>query len=548
MVRSLACLAALLLVTACGSSGGTGKGTPATPGPSGGSGGSPGTGGAGGTVAVDAAVGTGGAAGESPPPPGVDAGKPAADAGSGGSADAATPPPSPTGEAPLPACLRTVPVSASADLATAVNAAQPGDCIVLADGNYSFPVVSKAGTEAAPIVIRAANRGKAVLNSGALFINKSAYVVIEGLDITTSGAAVMANNGGSNGMIIGFNDSHYCRLTRNRIHPQGYPADRDWIVLDGGTEAHHNRLDHNEFGPLVTLANMIEINGTGSEEPPMAGQVSQYNQVDHNYFHDVKYSGGNNWETIRIGRSWEGPTAGFNVIEFNLLVACNGDPETISAKSSDNTIRYNTMRNTVGEICLRHGNRNKVYGNYLLGDGNGGSRGMRVYGADHRIYNNYVATSATGIWLDDGESSATDEPGKNHYQVYRAWVFNNTVVGQEIKVGGTKANSPTGCKIANNIVIGSGLNAGGNQIVDEGNLIGGANPLSMVDGVFRLGTGAEAARAAGKAVNAASYMIADDIDGQPRGPMVDVGADQQSSAPVLYKGPLTPADVGIDAP
>jgi hypothetical protein len=529
----------LLLAAACGSSA-SAPPPPVVPPAS--------TGGTGGPSAGPDASATGGGPAGQPPPDGASAPPaPAPDAAS--SPDGApAPAPAPSGEAPLPACQRTVPVASSAELATAIGSAKPGDCLVLADGNYAFPTITLTGSEASPIVIRAANRGKAVLNSGTLFIDRSAYVVVEGLDISTAGGTNAANNGGSNGMIIGFNDSHYCRLTRSRIHPMGSPVDRDWIVLDGGTEAHHNRIDHNELGPLTTLANMIEINGTGSEDPPLAGQVSQYNRIDHNYFHDVKYSGGNNWETLRIGRSWEGPSKGFNVIELNLLVACNGDPETISAKSSNNIIRHNTIRNTVGEICLRHGNNNEVYGNYLLGDGNGGSRGMRVYGADHRIYNNYVNTAATGIWLDDGESSATNEPGKLHYQVYRAWVFNNTVVGQEIKVGGTKANSPTDCRIANNIVVGAGLNAGGNKIVDEGNLVGGASPLTTADGVFRLGTGAEAARAVGKAVNASFYMINEDIDGQPRGPAVDVGADQQSTAPVLYKGPLTTADVGPDSP
>ena len=62
-----------------------------------------------------------------------------------------------------------------------------------------------------------------------------------------------------------------------------------------------------------------------------------------------------------------------------------GDPETISIKSSGNIVRYNTLRSTSGEICLRHGNENQVYGNYILGEGVGGSRGLRIYGADHRI-------------------------------------------------------------------------------------------------------------------------------------------------------------------
>ena len=45
---------------------------------------------------------------------------------------------------------------------------------------------------------------------------------------------------------------------------------------------------------------------------------------------------------------------------------------------------------------------------------------------------------ATGILLDAGSSNLTEEPGKEHYQVYRAWVYNNTVIGKTIKFGGSK--------------------------------------------------------------------------------------------------------------
>jgi hypothetical protein len=291
---------------------------------------------------------------------------------------------------------------------------------------------------------------------------------------------------------------------------------------------------------------MIVINGTGTEEPLVPGQVCQYNRVDHNYMHDINNSGGNNWEAMRIGRSWQAPTKGFNTIEHNFLKGASGDPETISVKSSDNIIRYNTMRATSGEICLRHGNRSQVYGNYIIADGNGGSRGIRVYGADHRIYNNYIAAAQTGIWLDAGSASATEEPGKEHYQVYRAWVFNNTIIGQELRVGGTKANAPKDCKIANNILTGN-LAAGGTGTVNEGNIVGGASPLTMEGGVYRLLPNAAGMRAIGKAVNASAYGIMEDIEGQTR-VEPDVGADEQSMDPVKIRGPLTAADVGVDAP
>ena len=122
-------------------------------------------------------------------------------------------------------CLRTVPVTSTSTLASAVSAAQPGDCIVLANGNYTFPTISKVGTAEAPITIKAPNRGLAVVNSGVIHFLNAAYVVVEGLDITSNGLANSGTyfNAGSNGMMMAFTDSHHCRLTRNK-HPSQRPG------------------------------------------------------------------------------------------------------------------------------------------------------------------------------------------------------------------------------------------------------------------------------------------------------------------------------------
>ena len=63
---------------------------------------------------------------------------------------APAPPPAPARPAtcawrPAAACARC-PSPARAALATAVSTALPGDCIVLANGNYTFPTLSKTGT------------------------------------------------------------------------------------------------------------------------------------------------------------------------------------------------------------------------------------------------------------------------------------------------------------------------------------------------------------------------------------------------------------------
>ena len=65
-----------------------------------------------------------------------------------------------------------------------------------------------------------------------------------------------------------------------------------------------------------------------------------------------------------------------------------GDSESVSVKSMQNVIRYNTVINNPGaQFVFRNGDNNVAYANYVLG----GSGGFRVKQANNiGIYNNYV--------------------------------------------------------------------------------------------------------------------------------------------------------------
>src|SRR6266511_5534089 len=100
----------------------------------------------------------------------------APDDGLGG--DAFIPRESPPDVDTLAACLRTVDVAGSAALAKALAGAQPGDCLLLADGTYTFPTIDKKGTEASPIFVRAAHTLKVVVASGSLMLKGAAFVEV----------------------------------------------------------------------------------------------------------------------------------------------------------------------------------------------------------------------------------------------------------------------------------------------------------------------------------------------------------------------------------
>jgi poly(beta-D-mannuronate) lyase len=432
-------------------------------------------------------------------------------------------------------CRRAVPVSDNGALAAAIAQARPGDCVVLADGDYAFPPIGVKATAEAPFLIRAAHRQKAVVSTGSIALREAAYVTIEGLLFTSSGN-------------VSFRDAAHCRLSRCRIRPDER-REVDWVDIEG--QSHHIRIDHNDFGPKHVVGNMLMMGGTN-------GQVVQHNQIDHNYFHDIAYGGGNGWETIRMGLSGLAPSKGWNVIELNLFRATAGDPETISVKSSDNVLRYNTLRFNPGELVLRHGNRNQVYGNYILGEGNAKAGGIRICGADHRIFNNYLADVRSGaaIFLEGGDGDGTDVPGKQHYRVYRTQVVNNTVVGGRIQVGGAHPLEPIDCTIANNLVQGEGITeVAGQGTRYAGNIVSAgavshtsgeirvADPaLVDVNGLWRPGPGSPAIDASAPGFD----FVTDDIDGQKR-LHPDVGADERSTETPLHR-PLTEADVGPESP
>jgi poly(beta-D-mannuronate) lyase len=433
----------------------------------------------------------------------------------------------------LPPCKRTVPVANTGALASAVGSAQAGDCIVLADGAYELPAITgKQGTATNPIVVKAANLLKATVDAGPFTISDSAYVVVQGI-MYRSGTPAKVNN------------CDHCRVTRNRFQLK----DGGFDTLSVSGTSKNVRVDHNDFGPKTVLGNTLMLGGSGS-------QIVQFTRIDHNYFHDVSGGGGNGWETIRAGLSGWSFSSSKTVIEYNLFQRCTGDPETISIKSSDNTLRFNTLRGNRGEMTLRHGNRQIVYGNYILD----GPSGIRVCGGQHKIFSNYIGNvTGKAIFLEGGEHDDTSGMLTDHKQVYDTSVLFNTVVSsQGIQVGGSHPMNPKNCVVANNLLQGGSMLtevAGSENIVYSNNFVNGgasvntAGAVKMIDPmlmkvgeIYRIAAGSPAIDAAD-----AKYTVTEDIDATMRTGKLDVGADELVASGQL-QAPLTEKDVGPLSP
>ena len=445
---------------------------------------------------------------------------------------------------------RVVTVRNSAQLRDAVADARAGDRIVVADGRYAIGgITGKNGTAAKPITIVAAHRGRAVVDDGQLVVANSSHVTIEGLRWT-------------NRSTLRITGSNHVRLTRNHFRLTEESA-MTWVLIHGAN-SHHNRIDHNLFEEKRQLGNFITIEGSETEQ-------SRHDRVDHNHFRDIGPRAVNEMEAIRVGRSTISRSSGFTVVESNLFENCDGDPEIISVKSNDNTVRHNTFRASQGTLSHRHGNRGSLHGNFFLGEGKAGTGGIRLYGEDHKVYNNHFE-GLTGSGYDaalqlDGGDVDTSGALNAHWRVYRATVVNNTFVNNtsNIEIGANYTFAPVDSTIADNVVTGAqgklfnelkapvNMTYAGNiswatgtatvGVTQPAEAIRAVDPLLRREGpVYRIGAGSPAIDAG----TGRHAFVTDDMDGQPRAGVTDVGADERSTAPVV-RGPLRATDVGPNA-
>jgi poly(beta-D-mannuronate) lyase len=299
-----------------------------------------------------------------------------------------------------------------------------------------------------------------------------------------------------------------------------------------------------------------------------SGIMSQHTLIDHNYFYRQTYSGSNGGESIRVGSSEYATSNAYTTVEYNLFEQCNGDPEVISVKSSNNILRYNTFRNNDGSLVLRHGGSNTVDGNLFIHN----TGGIRLYGHNEKIINNYFeGNTGTGDQQAIVIGTATvqnDVTGSNseYGQVRDTFIGFNTFVNNTsgIVVGyAGKTYSPYNVTIAYNILksdSGTLLKyITGQYIHWKGNMLYGKASIGNIpstgytftdpqlelksDGVYRLKSSSPAINMAGTQFSA---IVKKDMDGQDRSNgNLDCGADEYSAQTATNK-PLIKSDVGQD--
>jgi hypothetical protein len=285
----------------------------------------------------------------------------------------------------------------------------------------------------------------------------------------------------------------------------------------------------------------------------------------------------NEMEAVRIGETSFSATSGFTTVEFNLFEECNGDPEIVSVKTNDNTIRYNTFLRSQGTASLRQGNNSQLYGNYFLGRGKAGTGGVRVYGTGHRIFNNYFEGLTGNTWdaalaITNGDVDTTSTSMSSHHRPNRISVVFNTFVNNAHNMqfgftnNGNYGKPPVNITIANNLIAGSqnelikiftqptSIVYSGNIVFPQGSasvgITGNESQVRNIDPQMVFSDSVWRLSASSPAINAAAGVydfIGFDIEGQGRDALKDVGADEFNTLP-KFNRPLRPEDVGPNGP
>lgn len=438
--------------------------------------------------------------------------------------------------------------------ASALNSISPkaGDTITLTDGIWMNQalVCKGTGTSDLPILFRAQNPGKVIFSGSSTLRIGGNYLIVDGL--------VFKDGVPSSGAVIEFRSgiaSTYSRLTNCAVidcNPALKTTDYKWVSMYG----YHNRVDH---------CFLIGKNHSGTTLVVWLDSKANYHQIDHNYFGDRPDLGVNGGETIRVGTSDWSMFDSYTLVEYNYFERTNGEIEAISNKSAHNTFRYNTFYECKSTLTLRHGNFSEVYGNFFIGNNISNTGGIRIIGEDQLVYNNYMenlkgTSTRSAISIMNG---VPDSPLNRYFQVKRARVLHNTIVNctAPLTIGAGKSTElslpPLDCVIANNIV--DSASSAMIVLIDqpinmswEGNIFNGkilgipSNPGIILkdplmerapDGLYRPLPNSPAIDS-----GAAGYeYISVDMDGQTRGLLPDIGADELSADEITNR-PLTSTD------
>lgn len=273
-------------------------------------------------------------------------------------------------------------VKNKAELDEAIANAQPGDNIVMANGNWQdveIRFIGK-GTESNPISIKAETPGEVIVGGVSDLKFGGEYLVVDGLHFKDGYSPSKA--------VIQFKIdddmiASHCKAINCVIEDFNKPTRDDsdvWVQFWG----RHNALENSYIAGKTNRGPTVRVEIEGNES------INNYHQIVGNHFGPRPPKGGPSAETIQIGDSFTSMSPSYTMIANNLFEECNGEVEIISSKTNFNEIRNNVFYMSEGSFVARHGNYCTIDGNYFIGDGvNKNIGGVRIVNTGHWVTNNY---------------------------------------------------------------------------------------------------------------------------------------------------------------
>ena len=304
----------------------------------------------------------------------------------------------------------------------AVERAQPGDVIVLANGvwrDFEILLVGNGEPER-PITLTAETKGQVVISGQSNLRLAGSHLVVSGL--------VFRDGYTPTNTVISFrrtkgepaNHSRVTEVVIDRFNnPERHEIDF-WVLMFG----RHNRFDHNHVVGKGNLGVTMAVRLDGEENQ------RNHHRIDHNYFGPRPILGSNGGETLRIGTSHYSMTDSLTVVENNVFDRCNGELEIISNKSGGNVFRGNLFLESRGTLTMRHGNNAVIEDNVFLGNGVPNTGGIRVINKGHVVRNNYLH-GLTGYRFGAAftvMNGVPDSPLNRYHQVEDALMENNSII------------------------------------------------------------------------------------------------------------------------
>ncbi|TMV51618.1 hypothetical protein FE783_07540 [Paenibacillus mesophilus] len=319
-------------------------------------------------------------------------------------------------QADSPQSLQATVVNPSG-LQAALDQAQPGDTILIQSGTYDNLSLTITYSGAGPVAVRAEQPGSVI------FTGKSLITIKDSENLIFSG--FLFDQVTSDNSVVLYHSSNV-HVTENYFYRNGMkPTSKIVAIRDGSANnhIHHNTFDRSRGQSVALFFSSRAVDN---------GNV--YNKIYNNLFYNIPrvssvYPGQTNGlEAIQVGNGLDFSHEAHTKIYDNLFEKVTGDGgEIISIKSSGNDIYRNTFLDNDSGLTFRLGNGNDVERNYF----NNTKQGIRVFGYNQKVENNYLAGGTYGIQLPAADTATGAAPtvAAPYYQADGVKIEGNVIVG-----------------------------------------------------------------------------------------------------------------------